>query len=286
MQLIRRSTRSVVVEFYHGMAPQATASNHQCRIQASVLLQTWFQNKRRRNRNKSADAAPAALSPATPATAGLSTAAEAIAVASETGAAHTEASAAVSGGVSGSSYAPCIPVATSEEVIAAIDDLFASRSEYAAVLGAAYSLVPNLRPDGPPLGFVFDSPQDAAAAAAGGSKRKATAQSTPAGVAKVARKAVAAAVDPHQLMQRKLEEEERNLKKQQEKWLREQAKADESLKKESEKRERETERERSRMMKETARCASLRTIPQAATQSLPVPVFAFLQGVCAGPHAS
>jgi hypothetical protein len=215
-------------------------------------VQAWFQNKRRRLRNKVSkeEAAVAeangAISPAAPDSGPPLT---------------TVPTTAPPSTVESSQPGPEQPsltleqITTEEQALRVIDGMFASYAEYQSVLTKACSLIPGMREDGPHLGFVFDSVK------VGTSPLKRSLDGErPNGRAsvKVARSSAdGMATDPQVLMQKKLEEEEKKLKKQREKWLREQAKADSQKQKESEKRMKESERELSRTAKESARCVDL-----------------------------
>jgi hypothetical protein len=173
------------------------ASARACGDSLVPALQTWFQNKRRRDRAKQEKAQQTSTAPilsgAMPAHAALSGSAPA----STSGQAPTAILSAA-------------PVAKSTEaVLAQIDSMFASRDEYVVALHHACALVPDYRPDGPPLGFVFDDPP--ASDALAGGKRKASAPVATA-PAKAARGA-----DPQLVMQKKIEEESRRRQRAQEK---------------------------------------------------------------------
>ena len=128
---------------------------------------------------------------------------------------------------------------------------FTSVEEQRALLQEACIHFPEFRADGPPIAFHFDKPP---AHPAHNVKRKASdasAQQDAGHPAKVAKKVPQ---DPHEQLQRQLEEEERKAKKFQQKADREQAKLNTTLKKEEERRMREADRERLRMEKEAMKC--------------------------------
>jgi hypothetical protein len=128
---------------------------------------------------------------------------------------------------------------------------FASAEEQMLLLQQACLQFPDFRADGPAISFHFDSPP---AQPTQQIKRKASDISTPYDAghpAKVAKKSL----DPQELLQKQLEEEEKRAKKVQIKADREQAKLNTTLKKEEERRVREADRERQRMEKEAIKCA-------------------------------
>lgn len=127
---------------------------------------------------------------------------------------------------------------------------FESAEEQRALLQEACLHFPEFRADGPTLAFHFDPPP---AQPAQQVKRKASEISTTHDAghpAKVAKKVL----DPQELLQKQLEEEERRAKKVQLKADREQAKLNTTLKKEEERRSRDADRERMRMEKESMKC--------------------------------
>ena len=88
---------------------------------------------------------------------------------SERGACHNDRQDAQHAEKAGASAAAAASVGGIDTAAAAFDALFESPADHAAALAAAQARLPHFRPDGPPLGFVFDAAPvnaDAAAVAA------------------------------------------------------------------------------------------------------------------------
>lgn len=202
-------------------------------------MQAWFQNKRRRAKNK-AEAAAAAQDRVQFGN-GVS-----LAVNPPSGPASSNP---ISAG--GPIVAQPTPAAShgkstqSVHVEQSAPPTFSSVQEYTALLQMACHELVGSGGHGPEVSCFFDDPPNAGPTG-GSSKRKISEVTAP---RKVARK------DPQAALQKQLEEEEKRAKKTALKAEREQAKLDVTLKKEQERKMRESAREKLRAEKEMAKYA-------------------------------
>lgn len=138
------------------------------------------------------------------------------------------------------------------------EPVFISTEEQRALLQQACQQFPGFRPDGPPLSFHFDAPPIHQAQQIKRKMSDVSGQFDGGHPAKVAKKSL----DPQELLQKQLEDEEKRAKKVQLKADREQAKLNTTLKKEQERKMREADRERQRMEKEANKYEAILCIIQ------------------------
>ena len=208
-------------------------------IRTLFVVQSWFQNKRRRMKNKVAAVTAAPIKGAT----------------SLDGESHAvQAPLPVVATASLHKVPPKVPrtdLATPETVMRQQVEFppepsFASADEQRALLEVACSQFPDFRDDAPPIAFHFDKPPNQPAQNVKRKVSDVSAQLDAGHPAKVAKKALGA----QEQLAKQLEEEEKKAKKVQLKADREQAKLNTTLKKEEDRRLREADRERMRLEKE------------------------------------
>lgn len=206
-----------------------------------MRLQAWFQNKRRRAKNKAE--AVSAVSDRVQFGNGVS-----LAVNPPSGPASSNPNSVGAPNVAQAATAGSPAKSTqSLHIEQSSPPAFSSVQQYTAHLQLASQALLGESVNGPEVSCFFDDPPNAAPTT-GGQKRRISEVSAP---RKAARK------DTQTALQKQLEEEEKRAKKTALKAEREQAKLDVTLKKEQERRMRESAREKLRAEKEMAKYDSL-----------------------------